>query len=94
MKHSSDYLGRANQVMLDRICVTDSSVLESMSIQAFAKREKRQGSLTSVLHARCPEPIVSFVKTTALVEGVTESTVLRFALEQWATAQGFSEHCS
>ena len=76
------------------ICVTDSSVLENMSIQTFAKREKRQGSLTSVLHARCPEPIVSFVKTTALVEGVSESTVLRFALEQWAAAEGFTENCS
>ena len=81
-------------IVLDMICVTDSSVLESMSIQAFAKREKRQGSLTSVLHARCPEPIVSFVKTTALVEGVSESTVLRFALEQWAAAEGFTENCS
>ena len=94
MKHSSNYLGRANRVMLDSICVTDSSALESMSIQVFAKREKRQGSLTSVLHARCPEPIVSFVKTTALVEGVSESTVLRFALEQWAAAEGFNETCS
>ncbi|QNJ13967.1 hypothetical protein SynA18461_01323 [Synechococcus sp. A18-46.1] len=50
--------------------------------------------MTSVLHARFPEPIVSFVKTTALVEDVSDSTVLRFALEQWATAQGFSENCS
>ena len=50
--------------------------------------------MNAVLHARFPEPIVSFVKTTALIEGVSESTVLRFALEQWATAQGFSEHCS
>lgn len=76
------------------ICVTVSSVHENMSIQAFAKREKHHGPMTSVLHARCPEPIFSFVKTTALVEGVSESTVLRFALEQWATAQGFSENCS
>ena len=85
---------RSTSILTDMICVTDSSVLESMSMQAFAKREKRQGSLTSVLHARCPEPIVSFVKTTALVEGVSESTVLRFALEQWAAAEGFNETCS
>ena len=57
-----------------------------MSIQTFARHEKRNGPMNAVLHARFPEPIVSFVKTTALVEGVSESTVLRFALEQWATA--------
>ena len=90
MKHSSEYLSRSNCATVDRICVTECSVLKDMSIQAFAKREKHQGPMTSVLHARFPEPIVSFVKTTALVEGVSDSTVLRFALEQWATAQGFS----
>ena len=65
-----------------------------MSIQTFARYEKHNGRMNAVLHARFPKPIVSFVKTTALVEGVSESTVLRFALEQWATAQGFSENCS
>jgi hypothetical protein len=94
MKHSSEYLSRSNCATADRVCVTEFSALKDMSIQAFAKQEKHQGPLTSVLHARFPEPIVSFVKTTALVEGVSDSTVLRFALEQWATAQGFSEHCS
>ena len=89
MKYST-----SNQVALDRICVTDISVARKMPIRTFARREKHQGPMTSVLHARFPEPIVSFVKTTALVEGVSESTVLRFALEQWATAEGFSEHCS
>ena len=94
MKHSSEYLSRSNCATVDRICVTECSVLKDMSIQAFARREKHQGPMTSVLHARFPEPIVSFVKTTELVEGVSDSTVLRFALEQWATAQGFSENCS
>ena len=76
------------------ICATDFSVAQKMSIRAFARHEKQNGPMNAVLHARFPEPIASFVKTTALVEGVSESTVLRFALEQWATAQGFSEHCS
>ena len=65
-----------------------------MSIKTFAEREKYQGPKDAVLHARIPGPMLSFVKTTALVEGVSESTVLRFALEQWATAQGFSKNCS
>ena len=81
-------------IALGMICVTDFSVAQKMSIQAFARHEKHNGPMNAVLHARFPEPIVSFVKTTARVEGVSESTVLRFALEQWATAQGFSEHCS
>ena len=76
------------------ICVTGFSVAQKMSIQTFARHEKHNGPMNAVLHARFPEPIVSFVKTTALVEGVSESTVLRFALAQWATAQGFSENCS
>ena len=94
MKHSSEYLSRSSYATVDRICVTECSVLKDMSIQAFARHEKHNGPMNAVLHARFPEPIVSFVKTTALVEGVSDSTVLRFALEQWATAQGFSEHCS
>ena len=80
--------------LLDTICVTDSSVAQKMSIQTFARHEKRNGPMNAVLHARFPEPIVSFVKTTALVEGVSESTILRFALEQWAAAEGFNENCS
>ena len=64
------------------------------TVQKFAEKEYLGAPLKTMLHARFPKPIVSFVKTTALVEGVSESTVLRFALEQWATAQGFSEHCS
>ena len=81
-------------IALGMICVTDFSVAQKMSIQTFARHEKHNGPLNAVLYARFPEPIVSFVKTTALIEGVSESTVLRFALEQWATAQGFSEYCS
>ena len=81
-------------IALDMICVIDFSVAQKMSIQIFTRYEKHNGPLNSVLHARFLEPIVSFVKTTALIEGVSESTVLRFDLEQWATAQGFSEHCS
>ena len=45
MKHSSDYPGRANRIRVDRICITDSSVPKNMSIQTFAKREKRQGPI-------------------------------------------------
>ena len=63
-------------------------------VQKFAEKEYLGAPLNTMLHARFPKPIVSFMKTTALVEGVSESTVLRFALEQWATAQGFSKHCS
>ena len=94
MKHSRENPDRSNRTNLNRICVTDISVARKMSIRTFARREKQLGPMTSVLHARFPEPIVSFVKTTALVEGVSESTVIRFALEQWAEAQGFSKNCS
>ena len=63
-------------------------------VQKFAEKEYLGAPLNTMLHARFPKPIVSFVKTTVLVEGVSESTVLRFAMEQWATAQGFPENCS
>lgn len=66
-----------------------------MSIQAYAGLERSRGPLNVALHVRFPAELASFVKTTALVEGVTESTVLRFALEQWATTQGFNQdNCS
>ena len=94
VKYLALVLMRFRQFEIDRICVTDFSVAQKMSIQTFAKHEKHNGPLNGVLHARFPEPIVSFVKTTALVEGVSESTVLRFALEQWAAAEGFTENCS
>ena len=94
MKHSKEYSDRPNRSNFDKICVTDMPVARTMSIRTFARREKHLGPMTSVLHARFPEPIVSFVKTTALVEGVSESTVIRFALEQWATAHGLSKNCS
>ena len=75
------------------MCVAANVEVKTL-VQEFAEKEYLGAPLNTMLHAHFPEPIVSFVKTTALVEGVSESTVLRFALEQWATAQGFSEHCS
>ena len=79
-------------ISLGIICVTDNSATQKMSIQTFARREKHNGPMNAVLHARLPESVVSFVKTTALVEGVSESTVLRFALNQWARAEGLTEN--
>lgn len=87
-------LMKFRQFVIDRICVTDFPVALKMSIQTFARREKRNGPMNAVLHARLPESIVSFVKTTALIEGVSESTVLRFALDQWARAEGMTGNWS
>ena len=42
-----------------------------------------------MLHARFPRELAVFLRTAALTEGVTESTVIRFACEQWAKTQGY-----
>jgi hypothetical protein len=43
-----------------------------------------------MVHARFPKPLAVFLKAAALTEGVSESTMVRYAVEQWATAEGFS----
>jgi len=71
----------------------DSRSAQNVSLHEFAEQESRGAPLKTMVHARFPKPLAVFLKTAALTEGVSESTVLRYAVEKWATSQGFSRTC-
>ena len=59
-----------------------------MSLKVFADSEV-SAPLDSYLTARFPSELAAFVKTTAAVDGVTESKVVRGVILSWAKSQGF-----
>jgi len=67
-----------------------ASVLGVMNLQYFARNEYKGAPLNVMVHARFPKTLAVFLKAAALTEGVSESTVVRFAVERWAASEGFS----
>ena len=59
------------------------------TVREFSEKEYLGAPLNTMLHARFPRELAVFLRTAALTEGVTESTVIRFACEQWAKTQGY-----
>ena len=59
-----------------------------MSLKVFADSEV-SAPLDSYLTARFPSELAAFVKTTAAIDGVSESTVVRGVIHSWAATQGF-----
>ena len=59
------------------------------TVQKFAEKEHLSAPLNTMLHARFPQELAVFVRTAALTEGVSESTVIRYACTQWAKAEGY-----
>ena len=59
------------------------------TVQKFAEKEYLGAPLNTMLHARFPQELAVFLRTAALTEGVSESTVIRYACTQWAKAQGY-----
>ena len=62
----------------------------SMTLRKFAQMEYRGAPLNTMLHARFPKTLAVFLKSAAMVEGITESTLIRYACEEWASTQGYS----
>tara|TARA_B100000683_G_scaffold245557_1_gene256587 strand:- start:322 stop:549 length:228 start_codon:yes stop_codon:yes gene_type:complete len=68
----------------------DADIVEvKTTVQKFAEKEHLGAPLNTMLHARFPQELAVFLRTAALTEGVSESTVIRYACTQWATAQGY-----
>ena len=67
----------------------DKTFCRTMPVKAFADSEVKV-PLDSYLTARFPSELAAFVKTTAAVDGVSESKVVRSAILSWAKSQGFS----
>ena len=59
------------------------------TVQKFAEKEHLSAPLNTMLHARFPQELAVFLRTAALTEGVSESTVIRYACTQWAKAEGY-----
>ena len=60
-----------------------------MTVQQFAQAEYRSAPLVDVMNCRLPKRLAVFLKTSALVDGVSEAVVMRYALTQWAIQQGY-----
>ena len=68
----------------------DADIVEvKTTVQKFAEKEYLGSPLNTMLHARFPQELAVFLRTAALTEGVSESTVIRYACTQWAKAQGY-----
>ena len=68
-------------------------VSDLMNLQEYSRQEYMGAPLTTMVHARFPKPLSVFLRTAALTEGVSESTVIRYACRQWAESQGFNATC-
>ena len=60
------------------------------TVQKFAEKEYLGAPLNTMLHARFPKELAVFLRTAALTEGVSESTVIRYACTLWAKTEGYS----
>ena len=68
----------------------DADIVEvKTTVQKFAEKEYLGSPLNTMLHARFPQELAVFLRTAALTEGVSESTVIRYACTQWAKAEGY-----
>ena len=68
----------------------DADIVEvKTTVQKFAEKEYLGAPLNTMLHARFPQELAVFLRTAALTEGVSESTVIRYACTQLARAEGY-----
>ena len=67
-----------------------ANVKMKTTVQEFTEREYLGAPLNTMLHARFPQELAVFVRTAALTEGVSESTVIRYACTLWAKTEGYS----
>ena len=67
-----------------------ANVKVKTTVQKFAEKEYLGAPLNTMLHARFPRELAVFLRTAALTEGVSESTVIRYACTLWAKTEGYS----
>lgn len=64
-----------------------------VSLRHFARSEQDCGKLTSPVSTRFPRSLAAFMRTSALVEGVSESSLIRYCCVRWAREQGYTRTC-
>ena len=62
------------------------------SLKLFAVDEHRGAPLRQMFAVRYTQSLATCVKTHAMVHNVSESAVLRHALEQYAVTNGYNDH--
>ena len=62
------------------------------SLKQFAVDEHRGAPLRQMFAVRYTQRLATWVKTHAMVHNVSESAVLRHALEQYAVTNGYNVH--
>ena len=73
--------------MSDTACQTSMT-----SLKQFAVDEHRGAPLRQMFAVRYTQRLATWVKTHAMVHNVSESAVLRHALEQYAVTYGYNAH--
>ena len=63
-----------------------------MTVHQFAQAEYRQAPLVDAMNCRLPKRLAVFLRTAALVDGVSEAVVMRYALTEWAVRQGYDPY--
>ena len=65
---------------------------EKMKLIEYAENCYRGEPLPNKLFARIPKRLSVWIETAALVEGVSSSVITRYALEKYASANGYDPH--
>ena len=73
--------------MSDTACPTSMT-----SLKQFAVDEHRGAPFRQMFAVRYTQRLATWVKTHAMVHNVSESAVLRHALEQYAVTNGYNAH--
>ena len=63
-----------------------------MKLAEYAENSYKGEPLTNKLFARIPKRLSVWIETAALVEGVRSSVITRYALEKYASANGYDPH--
>ena len=65
---------------------------EKMKLIEYAENCYRGEPLTNKLFARIPKRLSVWIETQALIDGVNTSVITRYALEKYASANGYDPH--
>ncbi len=63
-----------------------------MKLAEYAENSYRGEPLTNKLFARIPKRLSVWIETQALIDGVNTSVITRYALEKYASANGYDPH--
>ena len=64
----------------------------TMKLAEYAEQAYRGEPLTNKLFARIPRRLSVWIETQGLINGVNSSVITRYALEKYASANGYDPH--